>query len=45
MQEMFNNFFYKTFTIQQELILLFENHFTDYQMDMSKEIGFGKDMY
>jgi len=32
MQEMFNKFFYKTFTLEQELNLLLIIHVTDYQL-------------
>jgi hypothetical protein len=39
MQEMFNKFFYKTFTIKQELNLPLIIHVTDYQSSKSKEIG------
>jgi len=39
MQEMFNKFFYKTFTIKQELFLPLIIHVTDYQTSRSKEIG------
>ena len=36
---MFNKYFYKTFTIKQELFLPSIIHFTDYQPSRSKEIG------
>lgn len=36
---MFNKFFYKTFTIEQELDLLLIIHVTDYQFSRSEEIG------
>jgi hypothetical protein len=39
MQEMFNKFFYKTFTLEQELNLLLIIHVTDYQFSRSEEIG------
>jgi len=39
MQEMFNKYFYKTFTIKQELNLQLMIHFTEYQFSRSKEIG------
>ena len=36
---MFNKYFYKTFTIEQELGLLLIIHVTDYQFSRSEEIG------
>ena len=36
---MFNKFFYKTFTLEQELNLQLIIHVTDYQFSRSKEIG------
>lgn len=36
---MFNKYFYKTFTIEQELNLQLIIHVTDYQTSRSQEIG------